>query len=186
MPVTTVTGTALAQNSLGTPGVPRQQRVTTLLHLEAVRRRLHDKRKAKDRASQMHNSAAPVIALVLDGFGKDDAAAEAIGEPKQHVSDMRHGARGVSAWQLLLWLTESDGAFMALAAIMCERHSLTLPTPISTVELTTDEARAFDDARRECGPAIWLHVGARIAAMRGTSLDLFDVAITDHLRMGRP
>jgi hypothetical protein len=80
-----------------------------------ARSRKGERRPAK--AAELHRSATPIIADVLDGFGKDSAAAEPIGETKTVISDMRNGLRGVSLWQLALILEDSAASMRPNASV---------------------------------------------------------------------
>jgi hypothetical protein len=75
---------------------------------------------------------------MLDGAGSDAAVAETIGESDQYVSDLRHGRRPMTAYQLFLIVTEFPGAFLALCKFTCPRHGFELPQCRKT-ELTPEQ-----------------------------------------------
>lgn len=119
-------------DGLGTPGVLGRREVPkTIARLESLRRKIEESRAEKNKvgAADLHREAAPIVAEVLDGYGKDLAAASCLGETKQHVGDLRSGARGAAAWQLFALLADSREAWLALCRIFCPLHDLEQPQP---------------------------------------------------------
>ena len=102
--------------------------------LESIRRKVEESREEKKvAAADLHREAAPIAAVVLDGFGKDMAASSCLGKTFQEVSDIRHGRRGMALWELTRLLSESPEAFLALSRVFCERHQLQPPQPVQRI-----------------------------------------------------
>ena len=121
---------SLPENDLVSPRlVPNQGHTKLLGKLQSITQQLQlfEGKETKPVASKMHELASPVVSEVLDAIDSDDAAATLIGEHFQHVSNMRKGLRGVSAWQLIAWMAKWPQAFMAFARLFCALHGYEPP-----------------------------------------------------------
>lgn len=128
----------LPESDGGTPRVEDTQNVpATIGRLVAIVKRLDGLNEPS--ADHMHKLAAPVVAAILDGYGKDDAAAERLRTTKQKISDKRTGLRGTAAWEMVALMAESREAFMEFAQMFCALHGLEPPQPKPT--LTVDDLR---------------------------------------------
>lgn len=124
--------TSDTENGSCTPRVLGQQaQHGTLGKVLALRRRLDDKDRAE--SEELHRLAAPIAGIVLDAFGKDDAAAEFLKQPKQVISDKRNGARGLVLWELVAMLAAEPETWLAFDRLFCELHGYEPPQPKKTI-----------------------------------------------------
>jgi hypothetical protein len=136
-------------------------------------------------APDLRIESRKLFALGLDAWaGGDESLAAAIGKTRGYVADLKSGQRPVP-FHAVLTLLDNPNAARVVLGRQCDLAGFAMPQPKATIVLTTGEARSFADTRRVCGPAIWAHVGAVLAAERGVELDLFDVAIDHALELGR-
>lgn len=117
------------------------------------------------------------------GYG-DEALACVLGKTRGYVADVRSGRRPVPFHAVLALLDNRAAAHVVLSR-QCIIAGFAMPVIRDTLEMTTSEARAYAEMRRESGPAIWCHIGKRLAARRGVELDLFDAALDERERQDR-
>jgi hypothetical protein len=176
MPVVLATKQSLPDAGVRTVSEQADQSVSKRIAvLESIRRKLEDTRGKSSKAPEMHKVAAPVVSAVLDAYGKDAAAAELIGEGKTVVSEMRNGARGMSAWQLVRLLDDSPESFLEFSAYFCQRHRLALPAPAQ--RLTREQVR--EEAMRfllESGPLLKLFA-REVAERHGCDVEQVSQAV---------
>lgn len=170
MPTAIRIGQTLPEIDEGTTRVQGHRLQPALGRVLDLRKRLDGDERGD--AEEMHRLAAPVAAVVLDAFGKDEAAAEFLKQPKQQISDKRNGARGLMLWELVALLAAEPEAFIAFARLFCEVHGFELPQPKSP--LTRGELAEMALALMSAGPLMALLVNE---AQRRRGASEQDVAV---------
>jgi hypothetical protein len=133
MPITASTALVVPSSDRGNPGVDVTHVAPTLAQLESIRQVLSDENRT---AAALHKATAPVLAAVLDAFGKDTAAAAVISKSTSKLGDYKAGRRGLAAGELIGIFLESKPAWDAFARVICAHHDEEPPQPRRRIEFT--------------------------------------------------
>lgn len=121
--------------------------------------------------------------LGIEKYGKALAFAERIEMQTSVLSEMRRGKRTVPFYAVL-GLFGSREAARVVIANQCAFAGLPPPL-LDTLELNTAQAREIERMRTLMGAA-WEHFGEAYAQrFYRISRDVLDIAVTEHLRLGK-
>lgn len=179
-------GQTLPEIDQGSPRVEGSLALPRVLEqMECLRRQIDDRERLGTRGPLADDCRAlvqPLLARGLREHESDASMASLIGESAQKISDMRGGMRPVHGWQIVMMMLFSPRFLMGFVDLPCQAHSLVVPFPANTIQLTTSEARTLADVR-SLHEGSWVYFGAALARRRfGTTLDLLNAAIDFGLR----
>jgi hypothetical protein len=154
MPSRSVMGQVVGSIDQGSKGVTATPVTPVLGQLEAVKQAVLDGKRGKGNCA-----AAPVLAVVLDAFAKDDCAAAVINKSPQKISDYKAGRRPLSFADGIALLLESRDAWQALRGLIDGYYEERELKPAEAVELLLTVA--------SMNPAVMAQVQQIAAARHG-------------------
>ncbi len=132
---------------------------------------------------QLISAAAQIFDNAVEQWGKGLALAEALSVPTSDVSNWRKGKRRVPYYAVLALLPNDAAAESVLKA---ECGIAGYPAPVrNTIELSTPQALEIARMRDFLGD-MWKFAGEEYAArFYRTTREHLDVAVDQHLRLGK-